>query len=318
VTSGLALLASAPASVGPARRREVGKGRGNAAGSDLREAYLNHTLQRCRPDWTGTKRASAARKGLEGIAPGPAGFGDSTGRARGSDGPGRRRRATLLQSNELLAPAKGEGDWVLAIGPTMAATPGAEGESWTRPSGQESAEARARRQSRAKVAGGRGFIVAKAAVKRVTAGNRVQGASIALRRSQAPGMKEASCVDARQVESVLGSEAPKSAARATRVSEAIVPNRLGKAEEAPKRVWMGEGRNENGARELAESPDDRTRTLKGAAVTIPLEPRSAEGRGNARAVTEARCASSNALRHEGVSTGFGPPGVPRRSAGKRR
>jgi N-methylhydantoinase B/oxoprolinase/acetone carboxylase alpha subunit len=77
---------------------------------------------------------------------------------------------------------QGEGDWVLAIGPTMAATPGAEGESRPRPSGEESAEARARRQSRAKVAGGRGFMAAKATVKRVAAGNRVQGASITLRR----------------------------------------------------------------------------------------------------------------------------------------
>jgi hypothetical protein len=87
----------------------------------------------------------------------------------------------------------------------MAATPGAEGESRLRPSGKASAEARARRQSRARVAGGRGFMTAKAAVKRVNVGNRVQGASIALRRGQAPGMKEASRVDARQADSVLGS-----------------------------------------------------------------------------------------------------------------
>jgi len=56
----------------------------------------------------------------------------------------------------------------------------------------------------------------------------------------------------------LAWETSKDIARATRVSEAIVPNRLGKAEEAPKRMWMGEGRKTTGARELAESPDDRT------------------------------------------------------------
>jgi len=68
-----------------------------------------------------------------------------------------------------------------------------------------SAEAKARRLSRAEVAGGRGFIVAKAAVKRVEAGNRGQGASIAHRRCQAPGAKEAGRVDAWRVEIVLGS-----------------------------------------------------------------------------------------------------------------
>jgi hypothetical protein len=86
----------------------------------------------------------------------------------------------------------------------MAATQGAKGESRTRPGGTEGAEAKARRQSRAEAAGGRGFMAAKAAVKRVMAGNRDQGASIALRRKKAPGMKEASSVDARRAESVLG------------------------------------------------------------------------------------------------------------------
>lgn len=86
----------------------------------------------------------------------------------------------------------------------MAATQGAKGESWTRPGGKEGAEAKARRQSRAEVAGGRGFIAAKAAMKRVVAGNRGQDASIALRRRQAPGMKEANRVDARMAEIVLG------------------------------------------------------------------------------------------------------------------
>lgn len=108
-------------------------------------------------------------------------------------------------SRTIFGSGQGEGDWVLAIGPTMAATPGAEGESRTRPSGEESAEARTRRQSRARVAGGRGFMAAKATLKRVNAGNRVQGASIAHRRGQAPRMKEACSVDARQAESVLGS-----------------------------------------------------------------------------------------------------------------
>jgi len=102
VISGLAPLALAPASVEPAWRREVGKGCGNAAGSDLRSFVPKpYEATRRRPDWTGRMHASAARKGLEGIAPEPAGFGDSTGRARGSDGPGRRRRATLLRSNDL-------------------------------------------------------------------------------------------------------------------------------------------------------------------------------------------------------------------------
>jgi len=87
----------------------------------------------------------------------------------------------------------------------MAATLGAKGESWTRPGGKESAEANARRQSRAEVAGGRGFMAAKVAMKRVIAGNRDQGASIALDRQKAPGMEEASRVDARRVEAVLGS-----------------------------------------------------------------------------------------------------------------
>jgi len=77
---------------------------------------------------------------------------------------------------------RGESDWVLAIGRTMAATQGAKGESRTLPGGKEGAEAKARRQSRAEVAGGRGFTAAKATVKRVMAGNRRQGASIALRR----------------------------------------------------------------------------------------------------------------------------------------
>jgi hypothetical protein len=90
-------------------------------------------------------------------------------------------------SRTIFGSGQGEGDWVLAIGPTMAATPGAEGESRSRPSGEESAEARTRRQSRARVAGGRGFMTAKAAVKRVSAGNRAQGASIALRRVRHPG-----------------------------------------------------------------------------------------------------------------------------------
>lgn len=73
---------------------------------------------------------------------------------------------------------------------------------------------------------------------------------------------------------------------------------------------MGEGRNEDGARELAESPDDRTRPPQGAAVTNPLDPRSAEGRGNARAFTKASCASSNALQHEGSFDGLRSAGSP--------
>lgn len=48
-------------------------------------------------------------------------------------------------------------------------------------------------------------MAARAAVKRVIAGNRGQGASIALRRWKAPGTMEACSVDARRVESVLGS-----------------------------------------------------------------------------------------------------------------
>jgi hypothetical protein len=68
------------------------------------------------------------------------------------------------------------------------------------------------------------------------------------------------------------------------VSEAIVPNRLGKAEEAPRRVWMGEGRNENGARELAESPDDRTRAPRGLrghqSTRSPICRRQGEREGN--------------------------------------
>jgi len=67
------------------------------------------------------------------------------------------------------------------------------------------AEAKARRQSRAEVAGGRGFMAAKATMKRVIAGNRGQGASIALRRRKAPRVQEAGRVDARRVESILGS-----------------------------------------------------------------------------------------------------------------
>lgn len=47
-------------------------------------------------------------------------------------------------------------------------------------------------------------MTAKAAMKRVIAGNRGQGASIAHRRWKAPGMQEAGCVDARLAESVLG------------------------------------------------------------------------------------------------------------------
>lgn len=86
----------------------------------------------------------------------------------------------------------------------MTATPGARGESQSRSGGKEGAEANARRQSRAEVAGGRGFMAARAAVKRVVAGNRDQGASIALDRRKAPGVKEASRVDARKVDSILG------------------------------------------------------------------------------------------------------------------
>jgi hypothetical protein len=46
------------------------------------------------------------------------------------------------------------------------------------------------------------------------------------------------------------------------------------------------------------------------AVTNPLDPRSAEGRGNARVITEARCASSNAQRHEGSFDGLRSAGNP--------
>jgi len=67
----------------------------------------------------------------------------------------------------------------------------------------------------------------------------------------------------------------------TRVSAVVVLNRLGKAEEAPKRVWMGEGRKSTGARELAESPDDRTRIAERRrghqSTRIPDLPK---GRGN--------------------------------------
>jgi len=241
VSNGFTPLALAPTSVEPARRREVAKGRGNAAGTDLERRGLNTAHQRRRPDWTGRKHASAPRKGLEGNAPGPAGFGDSTVvlADRMDQAEVDERRSSNRTS---LGSGQGEGGWVLAIGRTMAATQGTDGESRRRPGGTAGAEAKARRQSRAEVAGGRGFTAAKATVERVIAGDRGQGASIALRRWKAPGVKEASRVDARLVDIILGSGTPKGAARVTRVSAAIVPNRLGKAEEAPERAWMGEGR----------------------------------------------------------------------------
>jgi len=79
-----------------------GKARGNAAGSGLLEAHLNpvHPAPR-RPDWTGRKHASAPRKGLEGICTCAIGVRRFDGRARGSEVPGRHRRATLLQSTVL-------------------------------------------------------------------------------------------------------------------------------------------------------------------------------------------------------------------------
>lgn len=203
--NGLAPLALAPASVEPAWRREVGKGCGDAAGSDLEEAYLNPT-QPGAADPIGQEECMPARPARVSKASHLSQRGSAIRRVVLADRMDQADVGERRSSNRTsFGSGQGEGDWVLAIGPTMAATPGAEGESFPRPSGEESAEARARRLSRAKVAGGRGFMTAKAAVKRVNAGNRVQGASIALRRSQAPGMKETSRVDARQVESVLGS-----------------------------------------------------------------------------------------------------------------
>jgi len=74
--------------------------------------------------------AGAARKGLEGIAPEPAGFGDSTvvlaDRMDQANVDERRSSNRTSQGS-----GQGEGDWVLAIGSTMAATQGAKGESRT-------------------------------------------------------------------------------------------------------------------------------------------------------------------------------------------
>jgi hypothetical protein len=176
--------------------------------------------------------------------------------------------------------------------------------------GKEGAEANARRQSRAEVAGGRGFMAARAAMKRVVAGNRDQGASIALDRRKAPGMKEAGRVDARRADSVLGWEWAERRDPSDEGVRGNCPESFGESRRSSQAGVERRRAETSGARELAESPDDRTRSPQGGAVANPLDPRSAEGRGNVRAVAKARGASSNALRHEGVLDGLRSAGNP--------
>lgn len=74
-----------------------GKDRGNAVLLDLEEVWLTPRIQRGRPVWTESTRQEGCESipsdGL--LAGGARRF---VGRARGSDGLGRRRRATLLPS----------------------------------------------------------------------------------------------------------------------------------------------------------------------------------------------------------------------------
>jgi len=122
---------SAPGSVGPARRREVGEGRGDASGSDLETQRLN-TVEPNAVDPIGQGESMPARpeRVKEGIAPGQAGFGDS--RVVLAD---RMDQADVCERRSSNRTSHGygheEGDWVLVIGRTMTATAGAEGESWT-------------------------------------------------------------------------------------------------------------------------------------------------------------------------------------------
>lgn len=155
-----------------------------------------------------------------------------------------------------------------------------------------SAEAKARRQSRAEVAGGRGFMAAKATMKRVIAGNRGQGASIALRRRKAPGVQEAHRVDARRVESVLGfggvnlrgvgeSRFPREAQPGRRGCQKLLSRIVwGK----PKKLPSGCGWVKGGKQLARESSPNRPTTgrerREAFAVTNPRDPRSAQGRGN--------------------------------------
>lgn len=144
---------------------------------------------------------------------------------------------------------------------------------------KEGAEANARRQSRAEVAGGRGFMAARAAVKRVVAGNRDQGASIALDRRKAPGVKEASRVDARRVDSILGSGCAERRRPGDQGVSGYCPESFGEGRRSSQASVERRRAETSGARELAESPDDRTRTPRGGAVADPLDPRSAGRQG---------------------------------------
>jgi len=143
---------------------------------------------------------------------------------------------------------------------------------------------------------------------KVIAGNCGRGPSMTARRRRHPGSKKLVALTRGGRRRSSAGEAPKGAAHATRVSEEVVRDRSGEAEEAPRRVRTGEGRKTSkDERELADRPTTGRERRQAIAVTGPLDPRSASRRGIARTAAEALGASSNAPWHEGSSTGFGPP-----------
>jgi hypothetical protein len=121
------------------------------------------------------------------------------------------------------------------------------------------------------------------------------------RRRRHPGSKELVALTRGGQERSSAREAPKGANHATRVPKETIRDRSGKAEEAPRRVRAGEGRNKyertSESSSIARQQDaNADRQSRSPTRSIPALP---PGRGIARTVTKALGASSNALWHEG-------------------
>jgi len=116
---------------------------------------------------------------------------------------------------------------------------------------------------------------------KVIAGNRSRGPSMTARRRRHPGSTKLVALTRGGRRRSSAGEAPKGAARATRVSEEVVRDRSGEAEKAPRRVRAGEGRKTNkDERELADRPTTGRERRQAIAVTDPLDSRSASRQGD--------------------------------------
>jgi hypothetical protein len=94
------------------------------------------------------------------------------------------------------------------------------------------------------------------------------------------------------------------------VSEEVVRDRSGKAEEAPRRVRGGEGRKQQGERELVSRPTTGRERRQAPAVTDPLDPRSASRQGDREGSRQSsRCVVKRTLARgtfDGLRSAEGP------------